>query len=91
MGKKERKLSKMQLKEPAPSVPNNIKLKVDRGTLFIEVDLEKEIGISSSGKTMVVGTSKGSLLLYPFADADEDKERFGSFRLNLSVYKPRIK
>ena len=80
----------IKLKEPPPSVPNNIRLKVENGKLFIEVDLEKEIAPSSSGKTMIVATSRGSLLLFPFAEDDEDKNKFGAIRLNMSCYKPRV-
>ena len=81
----------IELKEPAPGVPNNIRLKVENGKLFIEIDLEKEIALSSSGKTMVVATSRGSLLLFPFSDRDEDKDKFGAYRINMTCYKPRIK
>lgn len=80
----------IELKEPTPGIPYNIKLKVDNGKLLIEVDLEQEIGLSSSGKSMVVASSRGSLMLYPFTSTEEDKSKFGAHRINLNCYKPRI-
>lgn len=80
----------IKLKEPSPGIPYNIKLKIDNGKLFIEVDLKQEIGLSSSGKSMVVASSRGSLMLYPFTSTEKDKTEFGAYRVNLNCYKPRI-
>jgi hypothetical protein len=38
----------------------NVTVKVEGNKLIIEVDLTKEIGPSSSGKTILIGSSEGN-------------------------------
>ena len=38
----------------------NCKLKVKANVLTIQIDLEKEFGLSKSGKTIVVASTKGN-------------------------------
>ncbi len=39
----------------------NVELKVDGTTLTISVDLSKEFGPSSSGKTTIIATTEGNV------------------------------
>ena len=56
----------------------NVELKVDGTTLTIIVDLSKEFGPSSSGKTTIIATTEGNVSI------PEREEKIG-----LNVYKKK--
>jgi len=56
----------------------NVELKIDGNILTIKVDLTKEFGPSSSGKTTIVASTEGNVSL---PDRDE--------KLGLNVYKKK--
>lgn len=58
----------------------NVEYKLDAksGILTIKVDMSKELGPSASGKTILIGSTRGAVKV----DGTED------VKLNLSVYKP---
>ena len=56
----------------------NVKIKVEKKKLFIEVDLTQTLGPSKSGKTIVIGTTNGAETI-----KFEGKDVF----VNLNVYK----
>jgi hypothetical protein len=39
----------------------NVEMKVEHGKLLITVDLAKEVGPSSSGKSMIIATTEGNV------------------------------
>lgn len=55
----------------------NVKMEVKGNKLLIEVDLTQEFGISASGKSMSIASSKGN------KDIGKDNIKIG-----LNVYKP---
>ncbi len=57
----------------------NVEMKVVNKKLILEIDLTKEFGPSSSGKTIIVGTSQGNAKVPGFEDV-----MFG-----LNVYKKK--
>lgn len=56
----------------------NVELKVDGTTLTISVDLSKEFGPSSSGKTTIIATTEGNVSI---PGRDE--------KIGLNVYKKK--
>ena len=56
----------------------NVEMKVDGNTLTIKVDLTKEFGPSSSGKTIIIASTEGNVSL---ADRDE--------KVGLNVYRKK--
>lgn len=56
----------------------NVDMKVDGDKLTITVDLAKEFGPSSSGKTIIVASSEGNQTI-------EYKE--GQYKIGLNVYR----
>ncbi|GCE13745.1 hypothetical protein [Tengunoibacter tsumagoiensis] len=59
----------------------NIELKVDGNKLVIEVDLDQEFGLSSSGKSITVASTEGNI-------AVPGREEI---KIGLNIYKPRPK
>lgn len=55
----------------------NVQMKIEGNKLIIEVDLSKEHGISASGKSMSIASSKGN------KDIGKDNIKIG-----LNIYKP---
>ena len=58
----------------------NINYKIEKDTLFIQVDLSKTIGVSKSGKTILVASSQGNV---PLGRDD--------ISLGINCYKPNSK
>jgi hypothetical protein len=56
----------------------NVEMSVDGNILTIKVDLSKEYGPSSSGKTIIVASTEGNV---PIPDREE--------RLGLNVYRKK--
>ncbi len=56
----------------------NVDLKVQGDTLTIKIDLSKEFGPSSSGKTIIIASTEGNISL---PDRDE--------KLGLNVYRKK--
>jgi hypothetical protein len=56
----------------------NVDMKVDGDKLTITVDLSKEFGPSSSGKTIIIASSEGNQTI-------EYKD--GSYKIGLNVYR----
>jgi hypothetical protein len=60
----------------------NVEMKVEHGKLLITVDLAKEVGPSSSGKSMIIATTEGNVDVPGAADVKiglnvyHKKERF---------------
>ena len=57
----------------------NVELKVDGSILTISVDLSKEFGPSSSGKTTIIATTEGNISI----PGREEK-------IGLNVYKKKV-
>ena len=57
----------------------NIEMKVEGNILTIKVDLTKEFGPSSSGKTIIIGSTEGNV-------AVPEKEQV---KIGLNVYKKK--
>lgn len=55
----------------------NVKIEIRENRLYIEVDLSEEVGLSSSGKSILVASTEGPAKL-------EGREE----RVGLNVYKP---
>ena len=55
----------------------NIELKVDHGKLIITVDLTKELGPSSSGKSVIIATTAGNV---DVPSADDVKSGLNVYR-----------
>ena len=56
----------------------NVEMKIDGNILTITVDLSKEYGPSSSGKTTIIASTEGNV---PVLDRDE--------KIGLNIYKKR--
>jgi len=56
----------------------NVEMTVEGNTLIIKVDLSKEFGPSSSGKTIIVASTEGNISI---PDRDE--------KIGLNVYKKK--
>ena len=56
----------------------NVELKVDGNILTIKVDLTKEFGPSSSGKTIIIASTEGNVSI---SDRDE--------KIGLNVYRKK--
>lgn len=59
----------------------NIELKIEGNKLIIEVDLEKEYGPSSSGKSLTIASTEGNI-------AVPGREEV---KMGINIYKPRPK
>ncbi|GER88728.1 hypothetical protein KDW_28900 [Dictyobacter vulcani] len=59
----------------------NIELKIEGSKLIIEVDLEKEYGPSSSGKSITIASTEGNI-------AVPGREEV---KMGINIYKPRPK
>lgn len=57
----------------------NIKMKIEGHILHIEVDMAQEVGLSSSGKSMLIATTGGGVSINQTPYSDE--------KVNISVYK----
>jgi hypothetical protein len=57
----------------------NVEMKVEDNILTIKVDLTKEFGPSSSGKTIIIATTEGNIAI----DGHEDA------KIGLNVYKKK--
>jgi hypothetical protein len=57
----------------------NVEMKVDGNILTIKVDLSKEFGLSSSGKTIIIASTEGN------ADIDGHEGK----KIGLNVYKKK--
>ena len=55
----------------------NVEMTVENNILTIKVDLTKEFGLSSSGKTTIIATTEGNVSI----EGDEEK------KVGLNVYK----
>jgi len=58
----------------------NVEMKVENNILTIRVDLAKEFGPSSSGKTIIISTTEGNVSI---PDAEDKK-------IGLNVYKKPV-
>ena len=56
----------------------NVEMTVDQGILTIKVDLSKEFGPSSSGKTIIIATTEGNVSI-------PDREE----KVGLNVYRKK--
>jgi len=56
----------------------NVEMTVDQGILTIKVDLSKEFGPSSSGKTIIIATTEGNVSI-------PDREE----KIGLNVYRKK--
>ena len=56
----------------------NVEMKVEGNILIIRVDLSKEFGPSSSGKTIIIASTEGNV---PVLDRDE--------KIGLNVYRKK--
>lgn len=56
----------------------NIEMSVEGNMLTIKVDLSKDFGLSSSGKSVVIATTEGNV---PIGDGEE--------RIGLNIYKKK--
>jgi len=56
----------------------NVEMKVEGNILIIRVDLSKEFGPSSSGKTIIIASTEGNV---PILDRDE--------KIGLNVYRKK--
>ncbi|MBI5528336.1 MAG: hypothetical protein HY897_18555 [Deltaproteobacteria bacterium] len=56
----------------------NVEMKLEGNTLIIKVDLTKEFGPSSSGKTIIIASTEGNV---PILDRDE--------KVGLNVYRKK--
>lgn len=68
----------------------NVRMSVEGTTLTITVDLTQNFGPSSSGKTIIIGTSQGNAKLT--AEADEITAKvpdlnYGAIQVGLNVFK----
>ncbi len=61
----------------------NIKLKIEQDTLYLEVDLSADCGLSKSGQSHIVASSLGNVRLF-----DQDRGEFRMERLNFTVSRP---
>lgn len=61
------------------TVMKNVEMKVDGNILTIKVDLTKEFGPSSSGKTIIIASSEGNVAI-------PEKEEI---KIGLNVYKKK--
>ena len=59
----------------------NVDMKVEGDTLVIKVDLTKEFGPSSSGKTIIVCSTEGNQSI------DYEKAGKGGYKIGLNVYR----
>ena len=59
----------------------NVVMKVEGNTLTITVDLSKEFGLSSSGKTTIIATTEGNVSI----EGAEEK------KIGLNIYKKPTK
>ena len=59
----------------------NVKLNVTGNKLTIEVDLDQDFGLSSSGKSITIATTEGNV-----AVPGQEEVKIG-----LNIYKPRTK
>ena len=59
----------------------NIELKIEGSKLIIEVDMEKEFGPSSSGKSITIASTEGNI-------AVPGREEV---KMGINIYKPRPK
>lgn len=57
----------------------NVEMKVEGDRLTIVVDLSKEFGPSSSGKTIIVASSEGNQAIEDYKD--------GSYKIGLNIYR----
>jgi len=57
----------------------NVEMKVEDNILTIKVDLTKEFGPSSSGKTMIIASTEGNIAIEGHEDA----------KIGLNVYKKK--
>ena len=57
----------------------NVTMKIAGSILTIEVDLSKDFGPSSSGKTTIIASTEGNAKI----------DGFEGYRVGLNVYKPR--
>lgn len=56
----------------------NVKTRIEKEKLIIEVDLSQEFGLSSSGKSVVVASTQGNIALPGREDV----------KVGLNVYRP---
>lgn len=61
----------------------NVKTQIKDGKLFIQVDLTKEFGKSSSGKSIIIGSSEGNVGVGGAAE-------FADIKFGLNVYKKAV-
>ncbi|GIK52073.1 hypothetical protein EDM80_09575 [bacterium] len=59
----------------------NVEMKVEGDSLVIRVDLTREFGPSSSGKTIIVASTEGNQSI------DYDKGGKSGFKIGLNVYR----
>jgi len=57
----------------------NVQMKVDGDTLTLTIDLSKEFGPSSSGKTIIVASTEGNQTIEGYKDE--------SYKIGLNVYR----
>ena len=57
----------------------NVEMKVEHGKLVITVDLEQELGPSSSGKSVIIATTEGNVDVPEAADV----------KIGLNVYRKK--
>ncbi|HVN71629.1 MAG TPA: hypothetical protein VMU10_06390 [Desulfomonilia bacterium] len=57
----------------------NVEMKTEENILTIKVDLTKEFGPSSSGKTIIIATTEGNVAL----------EEHNEIKVGLNVYKKK--
>ena len=55
----------------------NVKAKTDGKTLYLEIDLSKEIGLSGSGKNMKIASSGGNISIPKTQD----------YKIGINIYK----
>ena len=57
----------------------NVEMSVDENTLTIKVDLKKEFGPSSSGKTIIIASTEGNVVIPGYEEA----------KVGLNVYRKK--
>ena len=61
---------------------NSLKCEMNDGILTIEIDTNKELGPSASGKTMLIASSAGNAKINIGSETNGDREAF----LGLNLY-----
>ena len=56
----------------------NCEMTVENGILTIKIDLKKEFGLSTSGKTIMIGTTRGNASIPTMPD---------NFKIGVNCYK----